>query len=291
MAGDDHPRPGTGPRLFLPQSGEQFAQAQPLRRACGDVAQQLGQIVIGIAVAQPLGAAGNSDVDSFAAQGGNKLFGVGEIGAGERPRLLVLNKADRAPAERLGALAEARAGCVVVSALSGEGLDRLLAEMTDEVAELVLRNNYLQSQAISTLEARATERLAESAAVVAEQQAELSAADAELSARDAEVIQLQARGQQLESLEGGRPEMQRTLQRAERFLSLVALLAAMVAAGLQPARDGRGPFLGDDGLPGVQPGPLGVGLRDTVAEGEEDIVDGEALLDSFLGCRQGGDSG
>lgn len=38
------------------------------------------------------------------------------------------------------------------------------------------------------------------------------------------------RGQQLESLEGGRPEMQRTLERAERFLSLVALLAAMVAA-------------------------------------------------------------
>jgi putative ABC transport system permease protein len=39
-----------------------------------------------------------------------------------------------------------------------------------------------------------------------------------------------ARGQRLESLEGGRPEMQRTLERAERFLALVALLAAMVAA-------------------------------------------------------------
>lgn len=38
------------------------------------------------------------------------------------------------------------------------------------------------------------------------------------------------RGQQIESLEGGRPEMQRTLERAERFLALVALLAAMVAA-------------------------------------------------------------
>jgi putative ABC transport system permease protein len=38
------------------------------------------------------------------------------------------------------------------------------------------------------------------------------------------------RGQQLESLEGGRPEMQRTLDRAERFLALVALLAAMIAA-------------------------------------------------------------
>lgn len=38
------------------------------------------------------------------------------------------------------------------------------------------------------------------------------------------------RGQRVESLEGGRPEMQRTLERAERFLSLVALLAALIAA-------------------------------------------------------------
>jgi putative ABC transport system permease protein len=38
------------------------------------------------------------------------------------------------------------------------------------------------------------------------------------------------RGQQIESLEGGRPEMQRTLERAQRFLALVALLAAMIAA-------------------------------------------------------------
>ncbi len=39
-----------------------------------------------------------------------------------------------------------------------------------------------------------------------------------------------ARGQRLETLEGGRPDMQRTLERAERFLALVALLAAMIAA-------------------------------------------------------------
>ncbi len=38
------------------------------------------------------------------------------------------------------------------------------------------------------------------------------------------------RGQRLESLESGRPEMQRTLERAQRFLALVALLAAMIAA-------------------------------------------------------------
>ncbi len=39
--------------------------------------------------------------------------------------------------------------------------DKLLASMTDEVAKLVLRNNYLQSQALSVLEQRAPERLTE----------------------------------------------------------------------------------------------------------------------------------
>src|SRR5882672_25080 len=38
------------------------------------------------------------------------------------------------------------------------------------------------------------------------------------------------RGQRVESIEGGRPEVQRTLERAHRFLALVALLAALVAA-------------------------------------------------------------
>ncbi len=38
------------------------------------------------------------------------------------------------------------------------------------------------------------------------------------------------RGQHLESLEEGRPEMERTLGRADRFLSLVALLTALIAA-------------------------------------------------------------
>ena len=42
----------------------------------------------------------------------------------------------------------------------------LLAEMTDEVAKLVLRNNYLQTQAISMMEARATERLDETARTI-----------------------------------------------------------------------------------------------------------------------------
>ena len=39
-----------------------------------------------------------------------------------------------------------------------------------------------------------------------------------------------ARGQRLESLEAGRPEVRATLDRAERFLALVALLTAMLAA-------------------------------------------------------------
>jgi putative ABC transport system permease protein len=38
------------------------------------------------------------------------------------------------------------------------------------------------------------------------------------------------RGQRIESLEGGRPEVRATLDRAEQFLSLVALLTAMLAA-------------------------------------------------------------
>jgi glutamate dehydrogenase len=39
--------------------------------------------------------------------------------------------------------------------------DKLLASMTAEVADIVLHNNYLQSQALSVLEQRASERLAE----------------------------------------------------------------------------------------------------------------------------------
>ena len=56
-----------------------------------------------------------------------------EIGAGERPRLLVLNKADRALAERLRALAEARPGAAVVSSLTGAGLDGLLSTVASRL--------------------------------------------------------------------------------------------------------------------------------------------------------------
>ncbi|MFO1468689.1 MAG: NAD-glutamate dehydrogenase [Steroidobacteraceae bacterium] len=44
--------------------------------------------------------------------------------------------------------------------------NRLLVRMTDEVAGLVLRNNYLQSQAISTIGLRAVQRLGEYAFVI-----------------------------------------------------------------------------------------------------------------------------
>ena len=40
----------------------------------------------------------------------------------------------------------------------------------------------------------------------------------------------EVRGAQLDSLEGGRPELGRTLERAEKFLNLVALLAALLSA-------------------------------------------------------------
>ncbi len=52
-------------------------------------------------------------------------------------------------------------GAVRARELTRPARDRLLARMTDEVAELVLRNNYLQSQAISALETHSRERIGE----------------------------------------------------------------------------------------------------------------------------------
>jgi len=49
-----------------------------------------------------------------------------EIGAEERPRILVLNKSDRASAARLAALGAARPGSIAVSARTGDGLAGLL---------------------------------------------------------------------------------------------------------------------------------------------------------------------
>jgi len=50
--------------------------------------------------------------------------------------------------------------------LSRKQRNKLLAEMTDDVARFVLRNNYLQTQAISMMEARTIERLSESARLI-----------------------------------------------------------------------------------------------------------------------------
>jgi len=47
---------------------------------------------------------------------------------------------------------------------------------------------------------------------------------------EAEVKSRQLRGMRVESLETGRPEMRQTLDRAQKFLNLVALLAALLAA-------------------------------------------------------------
>jgi glutamate dehydrogenase len=57
-------------------------------------------------------------------------------------------------------------GAVLAKEITRAGRDRLLVQMTGEVAGLVLRNNYLQSQAISTSEFQSKERLSESAYVI-----------------------------------------------------------------------------------------------------------------------------
>jgi len=57
-------------------------------------------------------------------------------------------------------------GAVHAKEITRAGRDRLLVQMTDEVAGLVLRNNYLQSQAISTSEFQSKERLSEIAYVI-----------------------------------------------------------------------------------------------------------------------------
>jgi GTP-binding protein HflX len=50
-----------------------------------------------------------------------------EIGAAERPRVVVLNKSDAVPPARASILMHARPGCALVSALAGDGLSALLA--------------------------------------------------------------------------------------------------------------------------------------------------------------------
>ena len=54
---------------------------------------------------------------------------LAEIGAGELPRVLVLNKIDLVDAEGREALANRHPDAVLVSALTGEGLDRLASRL------------------------------------------------------------------------------------------------------------------------------------------------------------------
>jgi putative ABC transport system permease protein len=62
----------------------------------------------------------------------------------------------------------------------------------------------------------------------------VAGADAQVAAfvqwADAQVKEATVRGLRVESLQSGRPEMSQTLDRAEKFLSLVALLAALLSA-------------------------------------------------------------
>ena len=51
-------------------------------------------------------------------------------------------------------------------AMTGKQRDRLLAEMTEEIGSLVLRNNVLQAQAISLAQARPQEMLDSHAAFI-----------------------------------------------------------------------------------------------------------------------------
>ena len=72
-----------------------------------------------------------------------------EIGAAARPRILVLNKADLTPPARARLLHASRAGSVLVSARSGEGLDALTREIATRL-DLVPRRVLLRFAAEDT---------------------------------------------------------------------------------------------------------------------------------------------
>jgi GTPase len=55
-----------------------------------------------------------------------------EIGVGDQPRILVLNKADVLDADRRSELAFRHPEAALVSAISGEGLDELQERIADE---------------------------------------------------------------------------------------------------------------------------------------------------------------
>ncbi len=83
-----------------------------------------------------------------------------ELGAGDKPRLLVFNKADllERTAHQPDAVAPAIAGAVFVSALTGFGMDTLRAEMAALLASLWVDVDVALSYAAGELLARVRER-------------------------------------------------------------------------------------------------------------------------------------
>ena len=58
-----------------------------------------------------------------------------EIGADDVPELIVFNKADLADADEATRLVQSHPGSVLLSAATGDGLDRLLATIGDRLRE------------------------------------------------------------------------------------------------------------------------------------------------------------
>jgi len=95
--------------------------------------------------------------------------------------------------------------------LSRKKRNKLLAEMTDEVAEFVLRSNYLQTQSISMMEERAKERLSETARLITDLETSgLLNRDLEFLPSDAEIDDRRQRNQGLT-----RPELSVVLSYAK----------------------------------------------------------------------------
>jgi GTP-binding protein HflX len=80
---------------------------------------------------------------------------LGEIGAGEKPRLLVLNKADLLDEDERGEVLLRHPGATLVSALDGEGLAELSGEIevafADTLAEVDLLVPYSEGARLSEL--------------------------------------------------------------------------------------------------------------------------------------------
>ncbi len=99
--------------------------------------------------------------------------------------------------------------------LSRPARNRLLARMTDEVGQLVLRNNYLQSLAISGLQARAVERIFELGHVIrALERAGTLDRSLEALPTDDEIVERHRKGQGLT-----RPELAMLLSYSKIWLS------------------------------------------------------------------------